>query len=99
MAANPPRTPHVFLVAGEHSGDHLGAGLMAALNNLCPQGVRFSGVGGASMAAEGLTSLFPMDDVAVMGPGAILRQLPRIVRRVYQAVDSVAAAAPDVLVI
>lgn len=99
MAAHPTHTPHVFLIAGEHSGDHLGAGLMAALRALRPHGIRFSGVGGSMMAAEGLASLFPMEDVAVMGPGAILRQLPRIVRRVYQTVDSVVAAAPDVLVI
>ena len=59
----------------------------------------FAGVGGEGMEHEGLTSLFPLSDVAVMGPVAILRQLPKLIRRVYQTVDAAIAFAPDVVVI
>ena len=51
------------------------------------------------MEHEGLTSLFPLSDVVVMGPAAILRQLPKLTRRVYQTVDAAIAFAPDVVVI
>lgn len=89
----------IFLVAGEHSGDALGAKLMAALKRQLGDGVVFAGVGGAEMAHEGLTSLFPIEDVAVMGPAHILPALPRIVRRVYQAVGAALAFKPDCVVI
>jgi lipid-A-disaccharide synthase len=89
----------VFLVAGEHSGDALGARLMRSLRIRTDGAVTFAGVGAEEMAAEGLASLYPMADVAVMGPKAILRSLPLIMKRVYQTVDAIAAANPDVLVI
>ena len=67
----PPRVaeagPLVFLIAGEPSGDRLGAGLMSALKQETAGRVRFVGIGGARMAAEGLDSLFPMDELSVMG--------------------------------
>jgi lipid-A-disaccharide synthase len=94
----PPRDLSIFLVAGEHSGDALGAKLMAALRRY-HAGVRFAGVGGEEMAREGLRSLFPIEDVAVMGPMSILPRLPRIIRRVGQTVDAALAAAPDAVVI
>jgi lipid A disaccharide synthetase len=56
----------VFLIAGEPSGDNLGAALMAGLKALEP-GVVFDGIGGPRMAAEGLRSRFPMDELSVMG--------------------------------
>ncbi|MFN0218906.1 MAG: lipid-A-disaccharide synthase [Hyphomicrobium sp.] len=97
MTAPPTK---VFLVAGEHSGDALGARLMAGLKaRLGADAVAFSGVGGEEMASEGLKSLFPIEDVAVMGPVAILKGLPRIVQRVYQTVDAAIAERPDILVI
>ena len=61
--------------------------------------VRFDGVGGTSMEAQGLQSLFPMHEVAVMGIGAIVRNLPRLMKRVYQTVDAAIATKPDVVVI
>jgi len=94
-----PRSRHIFLVAGEHSGDALGAKLMAALGERSEAPLIYSGVGGEQMAQMGLRSLFPLSDVAVMGPLAILRQLPRLVRRVYQTVDAAVAASPDLVVI
>jgi lipid-A-disaccharide synthase len=89
----------IFIVAGEHSGDALGAKLMAALKSKLGPGTIFSGVGGAEMAQQGLQSIFPIEDVAVMGPLAILPALPRITRRVYQAVAAALAMQPDVVII
>lgn len=89
----------IFLVAGEHSGDALGAKLIGALKAQHAEPIAFSGVGGEEMTALGFRSLFPIEDVAVMGPMSILPKLPRIVRRVYQTVDAAIAFAPDVVVI
>lgn len=89
----------IFVVAGEHSGDALGAKLIPALRAEHANGVELQGVGGPQMAEQGLQSLFPLDEVAVMGPVAILKALPRIVRRVYQTVDAAKVFKPDVIVI
>lgn len=94
-----PRPLTVFIVTGEHSGDALGAKLMAAMKRRHGGPIDFVGVGDEAMAAEGLQSIFPMTDVAVMGPLSILPRLPRIVRRVYQAVDRAVAVDPDIVVI
>src|SRR5208337_3425056 len=59
----------------------------------------FAGVGGEHMEAAGLRSIFPMSDVVVMGPAAILARLPKLVRRVYRAVDAALAFNPDMLII
>jgi lipid-A-disaccharide synthase len=89
----------LFLVAGEHSGDHLGGRLMQAINRAHPGRVRYLGVGGDEMAAHGLTSLFPLSDIAVMGPLEIAKRLPRIVKSVHQTVRAAIAAEPDAVVI
>lgn len=99
MAADAPRELHLFVVAGEHSGDALGAKLMAALAAARSAAVRFSGVGGPLMEANGLASLFPISDIAVMGPLAIARALPRLYRRVHQTVEAAVKARPDAVVI
>lgn len=100
-AARGTRDFNIFLVAGEHSGDALGAKLMAAINagGEHVRRVRFDGVGGPLMEAQGLQSLFPMHEVAVMGIGAIVRNLPRLMKRVYETVDAALVARPDVVVI
>jgi lipid-A-disaccharide synthase len=92
---------NIFVVAGEHSGDALGAKLMSAINASQSdfRRVRFDGVGGPQMEAQGLQSLFPMHEVAVMGIGAIVKNLPRLMKRVYQTVDAALIAKPDVVVI
>jgi lipid-A-disaccharide synthase len=90
--------PRVFLLAGEPSGDFLGARLMAALKAETGGGVRFTGLGGGQMAAEGLESLFPIDELAVMGIVEVVPHLRRIYRRVRQTVAAAEAAQPDVLV-
>src|SRR5690606_7324095 len=59
----------------------------------------FSGVGGHAMAGEGLTSLFPLDDIAVMGFTAVIGRLRTIIDRVHRTVDAAVAGRPDILVI
>jgi lipid-A-disaccharide synthase len=56
----------LYLIAGEPSGDRLGAALMAGLKALSP-GVTFHGIGGPLMQAEGMVSLFPMEELSIMG--------------------------------
>lgn len=92
-------SPTIFLVAGEESGDQLGAGLMRALRQRLGSDVAFDGVGGHAMEAEGLVSRFPLSDIAVMGIGAVVARLPGIVRRALRLVDTIVAAEPDMLVI
>jgi lipid-A-disaccharide synthase len=90
----------IFVVAGEHSGDVLGGKLLQALQDKAgPEGFTFAGVGGEHMEAAGLSSIFPLSDVAVMGPAAIIARLPTLVRRVYQCVEDALAFNPDILVI
>lgn len=95
MSADGPR---LFLVAGEPSGDALGAALIRALREETAGAARFAGVGGPLMAAEGLESLFPQDDLAVMGLVEVLPRLPTILRRMRETVDAAAAWRPDALV-
>ncbi|KQT61608.1 lipid-A-disaccharide synthase [Methylobacterium sp. Leaf456] len=89
----------IWLVAGEDSGDQLGAKLIRALRALSPQPLTLGGVGGEAMAAEGFSSLFPIDDVAVMGYLPVLARARTLLRRIRETVDDVVAAGPDVLVI
>lgn len=93
------RDLRLFIVAGEHSGDALGAKLIAALNERRRGRVRFVGVGGPLMEANGLVSQFPMRDVAVMGASAIAARLPTLLRRVYGTVKAATVAEPDAVVI
>jgi len=88
----------LFLVAGEKSGDLLGAKLMQALRRLAPD-ARIEGVGGEAMIREGLTSLFPLEDIAVMGFTSVLAHLPRLMKRIDETARAVVAMAPDALVI
>ena len=89
----------VFLVAGEHSGDQLGFKLMRALRQQVSGDVTFAGVGGHVMQAEGLASLFPLEDIAVMGLVPVLKRLPSLLRRIRETAAAVVAVQPDVLVL
>lgn len=98
-AAAATRVLRVFIVVGEPSGDHLGAGLMRALKARLGEAVAFGGVGGEAMAAAGFHSVFSLADTALIGFLGVARGLPRIIRRIREAADAVVAASPDVLVI
>lgn len=87
----------VFLVAGEASGDRLGAALMAGLKTLLGH-VEFAGVGGPLMQAEGMDSLFPMDDLSVMGIVEVLPKYRHLKRRIAQTAQAVLEMRPDVLI-
>jgi lipid-A-disaccharide synthase len=89
----------VFLVAGEASGDALGGALMAALRTQLGGHVRFRGIGGVAMTAEGITSLFPMDDLTAMGINGVVAKLPTILRRLRETVNAIVAEPPDILVL
>jgi len=88
----------LFLVAGEKSGDLLGAKLMQALRRLAPAAA-IEGVGGEAMIREGLASLFPLEDIAVMGFTSVIAHLPRLLRRIDETARAIVAAKPDALVI
>lgn len=89
----------VFVIAGEPSGDQLGAHLMDALATATGGAATFRGVGGPAMAARGLVSRFPMTDIALFGITSIIRHVPTILRRVKDTVAALAARPPDVLVL
>ncbi len=86
-----------FLIAGEPSGDALGAALMAGLKQLHPD-IAFTGVGGPLMQAEGLRSLFPMEELSVMGLAEVIPRYFQLMRRIRQCADAVVRAAPDALI-
>lgn len=88
--------PLIFLIAGEASGDQLGADLMASLTST--QKVRFVGIGGEAMKAQGLTTLFPMEELSKMGIMSILRNLPHLLRRLRFTVKTIQDIKPDVVV-
>jgi lipid-A-disaccharide synthase len=87
-----------MLVCGEPSGDRLGAELMAGIRILAGDTVRVIGVGGPAMAEQGLQSLFPLDDTAVMGLREVVPRIPAILRRVREATDLAMREKPDAVV-
>ena len=89
----------IFLIATEESGDRLGANLMKILRQRLGDAVRFEGVGGQAMAREGLASLFPIEELSIMGLAAVVQQLPKILGLIRTTVTAVTAASPDILVI
>ena len=89
----------IFLIATEESGDRLGAHLMKVLRQRLGGAVRFEGVGGQSMTREGLTSLFPIEELSIIGLAAVLKQLPKVLRLIRETVGAVMRAHPDILVI
>lgn len=94
-----PRARRIFLIATEASGDNLGAGLMAELRQRLGEGVSFAGIGGRAMAGQELKSLFPMEELSIIGFAAILKNIRGLMGRVDQAAKAVIADNPDLLVI
>jgi len=91
-----PKVPLIFLIAGEASGDQLGADLMIALKEI--QEVRFAGIGGEAMKAEGLESFFPMEELSLIGVVSILRNLPQLLGRLTSTVKTIQALKPDAVI-
>lgn len=89
----------IFLVAGEESGDQLGSKLMESLRSQSAGTLEFFGVGGRAMAAKGLHSLFPLEDIAVMGITAVIGRLRTLIDRINRTANAAVACDPDVLVI
>ena len=89
----------IFLIATEESGDRLGANLMKVLRQRLGGAVQFEGIGGQAMAREGLTSLFPIEELSIIGLAAVVAQLPKILRLIGETARAVTQASPDILVI
>ncbi|XP_051130919.1 probable lipid-A-disaccharide synthase, mitochondrial isoform X2 [Andrographis paniculata] len=87
----------VFVVAGEVSGDIIGSRFMNSLKKLSPFPVRFSGVGGLKMAQQGLSSIFPIEDIAVMGIWELLPHLNKFRVKLKEAVESAITFQPHVV--
>lgn len=88
----------VYLITGEPSGDLLGSRLMRALKKQTNGNVEFMGVGGETMQAEGLTSLFDIKDLAVMGLLEVLPGLPKILRHMKNVIADIQIKQPDIIV-
>ena len=89
---------NLFLIAGEMSGDRLGAALMDGLKAQASDNISFSGVGGPMMQCAGMTSLFDMSDLSVMGLFEILPKIPMLLSRVKTTAAEVIKARPDALI-
>ncbi len=95
-------TKRVFFVIGEESGDILGADLLDALNEKAGAGglrIEAVGLAGACMEERGVSSLFDISEIAVMGFTAVLARLPKIINRVYQTVAAIEKQKPDIIVL
>ncbi|KAL6614510.1 hypothetical protein ACP70R_036780 [Stipagrostis hirtigluma subsp. patula] len=88
----------VFVVAGEVSGDSLASRLMASLRALSPVPVRFAGIGGELMCKEGLQSLFPMEEIAIMGLWELLPHIYNVKRKIEDAADAAMLFQPHAVV-
>ena len=88
----------VFIIAGESSGDKLGAAMMMGIQNLTSKNTDFIGVGGPLMEGMGLKSLFPMDEISLMGISEILAQYSHLKKRIRQTAEAILDAKPDVLI-
>ena len=90
--------PTVFIVAGEPSGDQLGAGLMGALSSATNNRIHFAGIGGETMLSQGLTSFFPMEELSVMGLVEVIPRIPLLSRRIKQTAELIKRLQPAAIV-
>ncbi len=90
--------PLIFLVAGEPSGDVLGARLMASLKKQTKDRVSFAGIGGARMEEQGMKSQFPMTELSVMGAAEVLPRIPRILTRIVETAAAAQRLRPAAVV-
>lgn len=86
----------IYLIAGEPSGDMLGARLMRALKTQ-NKDIEFAGIGGENMEKEGMKSLFDISDLAIMGLAEVIPSIPKVLRHIKETVDDIASQKPDVV--
>ncbi len=89
----------VAVIAGEVSGDLLGADLIRSLKARYAGPVELVGVGGDALEAQGLVSLFDYSELSIMGFTQVLKKLPKLIARINQTAQAIAAAKPDILLI
>ncbi|HEY4469875.1 MAG TPA: lipid-A-disaccharide synthase, partial [Stellaceae bacterium] len=89
MTGSGEAAPFIFIVAGEPSGDALGGALLQALRERTGGRLRVAGIGGESMAEQGVASLVPLSDLAVAGIAEVLPRAPVILRRVRETVQAI----------
>lgn len=92
------RALKIFIAAGEASGDALGGRLMASLKRATDRDIEFSGIGGSLMTEQGLNSLFPMDELSVMGLVEILPKLRHLLKRIAETAEHIRADKPDLII-
>lgn len=87
----------IFILAGEPSGDNIGADLIRSLNKFSK--FKIYGVGGSNMNQVGLNSIFPMSDISVMGFADVIKRLPKLLWRIRQVVNFIIKNSPDLVVL
>lgn len=92
-------TLKVAVIAGEVSGDLLGADLIRSLKARCDGSIELIGVGGEALEVQGLVSLFDYSELSIMGFTQVLKKLPKLISRINQTAQAIIAARPDVLLI
>ena len=86
--------PLFYIVAGEVSGDMIGAGVMRSLKKLTSGKARFAGVGGVHMSSEGLESLFPIEELSVLGLFELIPKIPKLLKRIRETVHDIFLKKP-----
>ena len=89
--------PHIYIIAGEPSGDRLGSKLISALRRKTGDQIQISGIGGSEMERQGLSSQFPMSELTVMGFAEVLPRLPNLFMRINDTVKHIMKCEPDVV--
>jgi len=87
----------VFIITGEVSGDNLGARFMETLKTELKDKIEFYGVGGSQMQSKGFKSIFPINDIAVMGISEVLPKLFTIIKRIKQTIAAIKQIQPDLV--
>lgn len=95
---HPGISPLIFLVAGEPSGDEIGGRLIAALREAAGGELEIAGIGGEAMSAEGLESLFPIEELSVMGLVEVLPRAFSIMRRMSETAEAIRRLSPDAVI-
>ena len=88
----------IYLIAGEPSGDLLGSRLMRALREKPKGKVEFYGLGGDTMEAAGLKSIFDISDLAIMGLVEVIPSIPKVLRHIKNTVQDIERVKPDIVI-